>query len=660
MVEGLEDDKEVAAEFRKQNKAELKAQNQTPLNLAPEIQKHLDDILQRWRDLSGLPERTPAEIETKKRCYHDFTTSQDACLLNQISCIPIAQFYLPKTQQNQSKLITDAEFHLYWSGQRHPQGQATAAAWATAVEKRFFHWFLEFPDIIERGGFDCILGNPPYLGGGKLSTVYGSSFNAYVKHYFAPAHGQVDLLIYFIRRMFQLLAEAGVTGVIGTKTVAQGDSRLAGLHQIIHEGGCMAFAYTATRWPGEAAVDVALFGFTKQQWLPAILNGRSVETINSNLSDGTSYTEPVFLASQKGLSFKGSEPVGDGFLLSHNEAAQLVLQYPQEADCIRPFLIGDDISNSPRQEPSRKCIYFDSLSLAECQIKYPNLLEIIRARVYTERSNNNDKHRREVWWQFSRPTIELYSSVRGRARIFAINRHAKYLAVAVVSPMLIYSDATVVIVKDTWRSFALYSSNIHEAWAWFRGSTMGSSTLRFTPSSVYGTFAEPDLPSSLDPIGERYHEHRCVLMLKLWLGLTDIYNLFHSRELTAELVAKVSKKCIEEANAGYQGLLSLRRLHQALDEAVRDAYGWQDLKLDHDFYEVETLPENDRVRYTISPIARKEVLLRLLALNHERAKAEQAAQAVASSAKQLRGRRTKPNGGSPSAGLFSGEEDSCG
>ena len=70
------------------------------------------------------------------------------------------------------------------------------------------------------------------------------------------------------------------------------------------------------------------------------------------------------------------------------------------------------------------------------------------------------------------------------------------------------------------------------------------------------------------------------------------------------------------------GLLELRRLHVALDNAVRDAYGWTDLNLGHDFVEVETLPENDRVRYTISPAARKEVLKRLLALNHQRAKAE--------------------------------------
>src|SRR6185312_8320313 len=118
----------------------------------------------------------------------------------------------------------------------------------------------------------------------------------------------------------------------------------------------------------------------------------------------------------------------------------------------------------------------------------------------------------------------------------------------------------------------------------------------------------------LSLVGEQYHEHRHGLMRALWLGLTDIYNLFHARDLNPDLVAKVSKKSPDVARAGFEGLLELRRLHVILDNAVRDAYGWMDLSLDHDLVDVETLPENDRARYTISPASRREVLKRLLAL----------------------------------------------
>ena len=51
-----------------------------------------------------------------------------------------------------------------------------------------------------------------------------------------------------------------------------------------------------------------------------------------------------------------------------------------------------------------------------------------------------------------------------------------------------------------------------------------------------------------------------------------------------------------------------------MDETVPKAYGWMDINLAHDFYEVDYLPENDRVYYTISPESRKEILKRLLKL----------------------------------------------
>ncbi|MBA4422153.1 MAG: hypothetical protein C0390_03495 [Syntrophus sp. (in: bacteria)] len=142
-------------------------------------------------------------------------------------------------------------------------------------------------------------------------------------------------------------------------------------------------------------------------------------------------------------------------------------------------------------------------------------------------------------------------------------------------------------------------------------------------------------------------------MLRLWLGLTDIYNLFHNRDLTPAIVAKISKKP-DDAEAGYQGIIELRKLHRELDEAVLAAYGWTDpstgsgqaLNLGHDFHEVETLPENDRIRYTISPDARKELLKRLLALNHQRA-AEEKTKAPVKAVKAGRGKTTKGKKAAP-------------
>ncbi len=88
-------------------------------------------------------------------------------------------------------------------------------------------------------------------------------------------------------------------------------------------------------------------------------------------------------------------------------------------------------------------------------------------------------------------------------------------------------------------------------------------------------------------------------MLDEQLGLTKLYNYFHSHEKADPRIE------------------ALRALQREMDTAVADAYGWDDIDLGHGFHDVSYLPENDRVRFTISETARIEVLRRLSELNHQ-------------------------------------------
>lgn len=106
-------------------------------------------------------------------------------------------------------------------------------------------------------------------------------------------------------------------------------------------------------------------------------------------------------------------------------------------------------------------------------------------------------------------------------------------------------------------------------------------------------------------------------MRKMNLGLTKTYNMFHTKYLAIARILKESKQPQETCEEAHQDIIILRRFHKQMDETVLKAYGWLDIDLAHDFYEMDYLPENDRIRYTISPEARKELLKRLLKLNHE-------------------------------------------
>ena len=108
------------------------------------------------------------------------------------------------------------------------------------------------------------------------------------------------------------------------------------------------------------------------------------------------------------------------------------------------------------------------------------------------------------------------------------------------------------------------------------------------------TFAFPTTPVGT-VCGHSYAEHRSVIMLARQEGLTKTYNRFHNDAETSEDIQR------------------LRQLHVEMDNAVAAGYGWADLDLGHDFHETK-----QGIRYTISEAARREVLARLLKLNHER------------------------------------------
>lgn len=640
------DEKEVVAELRKRNKKEREEKDQKRIeDIYPEIRKQLNAILDRWQEVSNLPERSPKEIETKKRRYQDFSQGQDAWLLNQIAAIPIAQFYLPKTEENFTKCITDLEFRRYLSGEYRPQGQATAAAWALAHENRFFHWFLEFPEIIERGGFDCILGNPPYLGGQGLSGTYGYPFCHYVKWEYEPA-GLSDLVAYFVRRIYELLRPSGFTAFITTNSIKDGDIRKDGLEQVLAKGGAINFAVRGIKWPGRANLVVSLAAIHKGEWRgKRVLDGQEVQFISAFFEDSDDIGAPTPLNDNINRIFMGSIFLGDGFLLD-SQKAPLFLREQKNNTAIFPLMNGQEINSHPSQEPSRFIICLEECeTLDEAEEKFPSLLEHLREFVLPVRLEQKNEGAKRKWWRYYRYNKLCYENLKTIRRYFVAARTTKHLSFSETTGGKIFTDAVYVFTTDRWDLYSVVQSTLHEVWARKYSGAL-KQDLRYSPSKCFDTFPFPNdlwqtANSKLAKIGEQYHEFRRSLMLQLWLGLTNIYNLFHNRDLTPEIVAKISKKTQEEAESGYHDILQLRYLHRELDRAIRDDYGWDDLDLEHDFHEFETLPENDRIRYTISPAVRREVLKRLLALNHQRA-AEQATSAPAKTTQRKKKKKSHP------------------
>jgi len=521
--------------------------------------------------------------------------------------------------------------------------------------RRPFHWPLEFPEAFAdgRSGFDGIVGNPPFLGGQRITGVAGTAFRDWlVTHIAEGRRGSADLVAYFFLRAWNLLREGGGFGLLAVNTIAEGDTRQVGLEAMVRAAAVIHAAYPNEPWPGKAAVVTSRVHVHKGEWRgERSLLGRPAPCISAFLSDREEWS-PKRLKANEGIAFQGSIVLGMGFVLTHDEAQRMLDADPRNADVIFPYLNGEDLNSDPEQRPSRWVINFWDWP-EELARLYEQPWKWIEERVKPERQRRNQrgefvlrKPLPERWWQFGEKRPGLYHAI-GRGHSFEQHPKdwrsgtkpipdalvtsfvGKYFSPSVVPNNAVFSHACAVFAVSRPNAFAgLLNSSIGQAWIW-QQSSRHETRLRFAPSDALETMPFPKELDVLGPLGEAHLKARRKVMRDERMGFTRLYNRFHADT---------------ERDPRIQGLRALQR---EMDIAVARAYGWDDLDLEHGFHEVAYLPENDRVRFTISEAARIEVLRRLSELNRQRYEEEVArglhgSKATESATRKPRTRRTEP------------------
>jgi hypothetical protein len=557
--------------------------------------------LARWRTLNELAERDPGLAQTEYEKYRLSEPYRRPKL--EADLWTAAFFWEPRTG---AAAPTEGMLRTLQPNPAGVSSELLEELRRLAERYRFFHWHLEFPDVFRdraNPGFDCILGNPPFLGGKKISTYLGDRMLNYLKMRFPPAGGTADLCAYFYRQAFSLVRDTAGFGLIATNTISQGDTREAGLEPIVNQGGVIAHAVPSMKWPGDANLEVALVHVQRGPWEGGFeLGGRAVATITPLLDDSSLGGTGKSLPQNANKSFIGSYVLGMGFVLDPPEADALLRNNSRNRDVIFPFLNGEDLNWRPDQSPSRWVINFHDWSLERAS-EYRDCLCIVKENVKPERDKVKRKAHRENWWLYADKRPGLYAAIAQLKRVMIRSCVSDLHMLAFVPTGWVYSHATTVFAFDDDYSFAVLQSNLHDQWLQKYSSSMRTD-VRYTPSDCFETFPFPS-PTSVEReeiahIGDAYHQHRRQVMLARQLGLTKTYNLFHNPD------------------CGDADIEGLRRLHVEMDQVVLAAYGWQDINPAHDFHEVE----RKKTRFTVSPGAKNEILRRLLELNHALAPGE--------------------------------------
>lgn len=505
-------------------------------------------------------------------------------------------------------------------------------------EHRPFHWPVEFPEVFLRdnGGYDAIVGNPPFKGSQRLRGIVGTNYRNYLVHVLAgDIRGIADLCAYFFLRSFALLRTNGNLGLLATNTIAQGGTRAVGLDTIARLGGDIFNAVRSMAWPGVAAVHIAKvhvhkgrYGYTRQ------LDDEIVTHISSRLTSSHREIDLRELNANTNKSFIGSYLLSTGFIIPP-EIAQTICQNDSNyKKVIMRHINGDDLNQTLNQQPQRWVINFHDwplrrasdeewkaadekrrrAMLAEgiCPADYmgrvaadfPECLRIVEEKVRPQRMTDNRKVYRLRWWQYAEKRPELYNTIKDLGRVLVRAQVSKTWAFHFLPLGWVYDAKLVVFALNQYWEFSQMQGLFHECWT-YDDMTTFKGDLSYAPRKNFRTFPFADYTDALEDAGKTYYEHRQGILATRTQGLTDTYNRFHNpadRE---------------------QDIKALRQLQVAMDKAVAEAYGWRDLSQNHDFFVVSSMLDKDgkrvdEIRYTVAPAVREEILRRLLELNHQR------------------------------------------
>ncbi|MEV5365773.1 DNA methyltransferase [Streptomyces cellulosae] len=506
------------------------------------------------------------------------------------------------------------------------EARATAEEWLTAelpegaLERRPVHWPLVFPEVFsQKGGFDTIIGNPPFLGGKKITPSQGQAYREFlVEHVANGLRGNADLVAYFELQAHQLLCGTGQSGLIATNSLAQGESREVSLDPLSGAGVEIRRAVKSAPWPSSSAMleycavwtSKARVDAAAKRVLGGVVAPKGISTSLNLNTRQSSWVEGLQRSSS--MAFQGAIVLGLGFTLPPEDAKSWISMDQTYAEVLFPYLNGQDVTSHPRHIAERWIINFGERREEQAS-KYPLAFERVQNLVRPERiTKDPEKYPRMVheWWKFWNARPGLNAAISELGRCIVVPRVSKVVMPVMVDTGQVFSEQLVVFASDDPAVLAVLASAPHYWWAIDRSSTL-ETRIRYTPTDVFETFVSCPVTDRLRAAGARLDAYRRNLMVSHNIGLTDAYNLVHNPDC-------------QEAD-----IVELRSIHEEIDRATAAAYGWHDLvddsvatspvdptheayPLDHGFHETD-----QGTRYTIGLLARTEIIDRLRQLNHQ-------------------------------------------
>jgi len=460
---------------------------------------------------------------------------------------------------------------------------------------------------------DYIVGNPPFIGAARMRDALGDGYTDTVRNVHSDVGESSDFVMYWWNHAAGLLgARSGTSptkrfGFVTTNSISQKFNRRVIERHIggtpssasadsgdavpPHTGISLIYAIPDHPWVDAAdgaAVRIAMTAAEAGQ-AEGLLQTVAAETgsdsdgyevtlsskrgkLHPDLSIGADLGSAVALTANSLISSRGFELGSNGFIVTREQALNLGLgRINGIENYIREYRNGKDLTNKPR---GVLCIDPWNLDESDLINQFPEIHQWLSNHVKPKRLTNRDPRLRKFWWKHRRSRDELRKMISSSNRYIATVETSKHRFFQFLEDSILPDNKLINIALDDAYFLGLLSSRLHVCWAMASGGHLGvGNDSVYVKSRCFEAFPFPEATAgqkaNVRVLGEQLDAHRKRQQEQHdGLTMTGMYNVLAKLRSGEALTAK--EKTIHE-----QGLVSvLMQIHDELDAAVAEAYGW--------------------------------------------------------------------------------------
>ena len=465
---------------------------------------------------------------------------------------------------------------------------------------------------------DYIIGNPPFIGTSRMRDALGDGYTKAIRSTYSELQESCDYVMYWWHTAAEKVRtdEAKRFGLITTNSLRQTfNRRVVTPHLQAKTPLSFLFSIPDHPWVDTAmcaavriAMTVGVAGQVDGELCQVLSEEEhedgaaeieldsKVGVIQADLRIGANVASVLTLEANEKLSCPGVKLHGSGFIVTKEEAEALGLGRIEGIEKhIRHYRNGKDIA-----QRSRNVMVIDlyELNPTQVQVRFPEVYQRVVERVKPDRDQNNRATYRNNWWIFGEPRRDFRPALSTVSRYIATPETAKHRFFVMMDEAILPDNMLIAIAINDASILGILSSKIHVRWALATGGRLGvGNDPRYNKSRCFETFpfpvTEDAMKQRIGKLAEQLDAHRKRQQEQHpKLTMTGMYNVLEKLR-TGEVLSD------KEQTIHEQGLVSvLKQIHDDLDAAVFDAYGWP-----HDLDD-------------------EEILQRLVDLNHERAEEE--------------------------------------